>query len=302
MSQNQRYYAVPVIGTNRFRLFIKDQGPSLAEIAPCVSTVSLEQEMQRLLDRLNRPISTSLDYARQAMSLQSGARDWVESQVLDGAYGEHDNKIAEGILIEAWGHGGIEWRDFLADLAQTVHAVCEAGYALLKDDGFPGVFEYEVTEEIGSSLARQVLDHGVTDTRTLRQHAEECLYALAREFLHQCALQETKDAIDAMLAEQLPDAHSRQLEADQPTLPTFTPEFKFEIGDVVYVRWNDGIRRGEVTSRKWLADYSEGASGAKNEVVTQYEVRLDAGSTCSRTETVMFHTADEAFAAQREGK
>lgn len=101
--------------------------------------------------------------AMNAMSIQSGARDFVESGVKAGTYAvDNPRFVAESALLDTWQQGCVEWRDFIYRVALEVTRVerllDEVFHEL--DDGWDGTFEYEVSEEVGAVLAECVMTGG----------------------------------------------------------------------------------------------------------------------------------------------
>lgn len=103
-------------------------------------------------------------------------------------------------LFHAWGAGGVELHDRMADLAILDAQLCNALYHVC-EAGFPGVYLYEVTEELGEAIALHLLSTGQFPTDAEWQCA---LGELALAFFRQGDPQ-TLPVLGEVLKQYLPD-------------------------------------------------------------------------------------------------
>jgi hypothetical protein len=89
--------------------------------------------------------------------------------------------LSEGTLSDRWGQGGLELVMEYAPYGTLLDNICQAAATVL-EEGFPGVFDYEVSEPFGDYFAHYVITNRVTPTRG------ECLRRiriLSEEFFEQ---------------------------------------------------------------------------------------------------------------------
>ena len=65
----------------------------------------------------------------------------------------------EEAILEAWGQGCLELHYAMADIAISDAELRDTLYDSLSN-GFPGVYMYEVTEELGAFVGRHICAHG----------------------------------------------------------------------------------------------------------------------------------------------
>lgn len=172
----------------------------------------------------------------------------------------HWQGAAITVLLDKWDAGELEFMTQLAAFASTVDELCERAYQTLGDDGFPGAFEYEVTEEVGADIAAYILSTPAWRDEELDMAFQLSLYKHARAFLHQCSEQETKDAIDNLLAELLPDAHIDLLGSDMSADDLHEHEASktcpFQDVDILERSALDDDR-AKLFSKPWLVVYAD---------------------------------------------
>ena len=63
-------------------------------------------------------------------------------------------------LLDKWGKGCVELVSTLMGYVDFTLACSDAADKIVGDDGWPGVFEYEVCSEFGEWFGKHVLEHG----------------------------------------------------------------------------------------------------------------------------------------------
>lgn len=116
-------------------------------------------------------------------------------------------------LFHIWGMGGIELHTQMAELAMLDAQLCNALYAMT-ESGFPSVYTYEVTEELGNAVALHLISTGNFPTDPEWQHT---LGELAYDFFAQGAVEDLP-AVSAVLHQSLP---GWRMEVE-PVIPSFT--------------------------------------------------------------------------------
>lgn len=66
-------------------------------------------------------------------------------------------------ILEAWGAGYVELVDAMTDHVEFIEACFHAGNEAA--DGCPGVFDYEVSSEIGQWMANEIIANGDLPTK-----------------------------------------------------------------------------------------------------------------------------------------
>jgi len=144
-------------------------------------------------------------------TLQADLRDAAihASSLWDGFVFRRDSDD----LFHLWGAGGIELHTQMAELAMLDAQLCDALYALT-ESGFPGVYTYEVTEELGNAVALHLISTGNFPTDPEWQHT---LGELAYAFFAQGAVEDLP-AVSAVLHQYLPCWRAET----EPVIPTST--------------------------------------------------------------------------------
>lgn len=114
-------------------------------------------------------------------------------------------------LFHIWGMGGIELHTQMAELAMLDAQLCNALYTAA-ESGFPGVYTYEVTEELGNAVALHLISTGSFPTDSEWQHT---LGELAYEFFARGAVEDLP-AVGAVLHQYLPGWRTET----EPAFPT----------------------------------------------------------------------------------
>ena len=149
--------------------------------------------------------------AKYAEAIQSGARDVAEERVRAGtAHLEDPAYVSESALLDAWGQGNVEWRYECALRAMDVYYVDQQLTLIFDelDEGWDGVFDYEVAEEVGQAMAKHVFAAGAHTTAfgtTLVQYATMALIRHTLQYVEHNGA-EAKLRIAATLAEKWPKA------------------------------------------------------------------------------------------------
>jgi hypothetical protein len=102
-------------------------------------------------------------------------------------------------LLKAWGHGCVELYDAIGEWAEIVTEEEDHLNAVLneRDEGWPGVFAYEVTEEVGGSLRERIVANIDITDQWVRQRTRERIAHYCRSAL------DTQTVIDAYLTRSL---------------------------------------------------------------------------------------------------
>lgn len=106
--------------------------------------------------------------ALQAAFLINGLRDYKAPQSMLDAIANPAQRNSFNVVLDAWGLGCVELFDTLANRSGLVHQLAERSWQILSaagEDGFPGVFEYDVTEAVGSDIAAGLV-HTPAQTRS----------------------------------------------------------------------------------------------------------------------------------------
>ena len=80
-------------------------------------------------------------------------------------------------VIESWGQGFLELIIEVVSYADYITAVKEAANEIYDD--FPGLFEYEVTESVGSAIGRLIIETGATPPEA---YVYNTIHLLVHEF------------------------------------------------------------------------------------------------------------------------
>lgn len=146
-----------------------------------------------------------------ARTLQTDLRDVSihASSLWDGFVFRRDSDD----LFHIWGMGGIELHAQMAELAMLDVQLCDALY-VTTESGFPGVYAYEVTEELGNAVALHLISTGSFPTDSEWQHT---LGELAYAFFAQGAVEDLP-AVCVVLHQYLP---GWRVEAE-PSIPPFS--------------------------------------------------------------------------------
>jgi len=100
-------------------------------------------------------MASELDIARAATGLAMGLRDfccWSDTRL------PYDGKDQSATLLSRWGRGAWELQAELAQYAPLVVQLEAELWAAL-DVGFPGVWHYEVVEQLGWAIADWIVHH-----------------------------------------------------------------------------------------------------------------------------------------------
>lgn len=213
-----------------------------------------------------------------------------------------DSNTSYGDLLELWGQGCLELHTELSQYAPFILDVLES---VGEDQGFPGVFHYEVTEEFGEWFAGMIVEHD--GAPPAEERCREKIVLLTAAFFSRLPDAESKSAVLSNLASlgwATPAAlHAALFGSDEPEAAPQSPwavgavEPKFKAGDEVYHLNGKYIRKAVVNTvtiyhRVWQA--KEDAQ-PHHSCYVQYAVE---GVGQARQDTV-FATADEAFAAAK---
>lgn len=170
------------------------------------------------MSKLMFDFDQALVIAKYAQGIQSGARDYAESGVRKGTFRLEDSAyVAESALLDAWGQGCVEWRYECALRAMDVYYVDQQLALIFEelDEGYLGVFDYEVAEEVGEAMAKHVFAAGAHTTAfgtTLVQYATTALIRATLQYVEGNDA-EAKLRVAAMLAEKWPKAFAALGEA-----------------------------------------------------------------------------------------
>jgi hypothetical protein len=117
------------------------------------------------------------DIALTAGFLITGVRDFCEFSDQGVPYDVRGN---ERCLLAIWGQGCFELHAEITQYAPLVAQLCDELYVQLSDS-FPGMWDYEVTETLGSRIAAWIVEHD--GQRPYPDWVRSQLTLLAVEFL-----------------------------------------------------------------------------------------------------------------------
>lgn len=224
----------------------------------------------------------ALNLGAHAIHLYLGLRDKCENifptETTQTEAGEV-KLAADAALVEIWGQGGIEFSQFLADVAVDIDTICRRSYKILSDeeDGFPGVFEYEVNEPVGADIAVWLKENQEYTMDALKALAEDSLLRHARTFLHQCDDMPTRRLLDEALDQALPAAAKRLSDwVEQRDAETQKEASIIEVGAAVFTVVGTTLSHGKVASLVWRTGTQDGKAPDPAALV---HVQLDSGQT-----------------------
>ncbi|MDC7689816.1 hypothetical protein [Vogesella indigofera] len=97
-------------------------------------------------------MARELDIARTAAGLVMGLRDYCDTKL------PYDGQGQPATLLSLWGRGAWELQAELAQYAPLVLQLETELWAVLQE-GFPGMWHYEVVEELGWAIADWIVCH-----------------------------------------------------------------------------------------------------------------------------------------------
>lgn len=205
------------------------------------------------------------------------------------------------VVLATWGNGCVELFDQLANISGLVAAVADRCYAAMAEhgEGFPGVFEYEVTEALGTDIAEHLVAPDDAADRSWDYVVQQRLYDRASKFFRQCSDNDVLKAIDAIFDELLPLADRKAMATVEPAPPTLpSVSFRYPLGALVFRRHGYGVEFGTVIAREFACSVLQKQSDAfEVQQVARYEIKLRSGATAVGYENTLFSSADAAVRA-----